>query len=234
MRKIQLPQGYTALVDDEDYERLNCLKWGLYFGGKTVYAYRNKDGSMHRKVMGIVDRSVHIDHIDRNGLNNQKYNLRTVDCAQNQWNAGIHVKNTSGYRGVSKKTGRDRYCVDIQIRGQGYCAGYYATKEEAAIAFNMAAIKHYGEYAFLNEVDMSIVLNRHKEYKLHDYVKYIFKTNIFLEMRLGCHGKIVKVLGNDKYLVQFRNHREPMEWFQLERITSESAIKRIDLFCNKS
>jgi hypothetical protein len=80
MREIQLPKGKIALVDDEDFERLNKLNWNPILCTNTYYAMRNDNGrfsSMHREIMGN-PKGLEVDHIDGNGLNNQKSNLRSV------------------------------------------------------------------------------------------------------------------------------------------------------------
>lgn len=116
MKKIQLTQGKFALVDDPDFEWLNQWKWTVMKkGSRSVgfYAYRKNYGKktdpgrpdgamilMHKLIMQTPSGS-DTDHIDNDGFNNQRVNLRVISRTQNNFNSGIHVNNSSGHRGVS-------------------------------------------------------------------------------------------------------------------------------------
>lgn len=107
MKRIPLTQGKVALVSDEDYEYLMQWKWYARRAGKTFYAGRHvrlklkqKVFHMHRVIaerLGILEAP---DHKDRNGLNNQRSNLRAATISQNKANRGRNKNNTSGYKGV--------------------------------------------------------------------------------------------------------------------------------------
>src|SRR3989304_2105986 len=83
MKEIQLSQGKVALVDDEDFEMLNRYKWSAMRGANTYYAYthiilesgKRTSIAMHRVIMQT-PVGYETDHRDRNGLNNQRFNLR--------------------------------------------------------------------------------------------------------------------------------------------------------------
>lgn len=154
---------YFALVDDEDFEFLNQWKWCTSHT-KTIYAVRaiKENGKttllyMHRFIMGCKqgDGKV-IDHIDYNGLNCQRNNLRICNTSQNT----IHVKRTKGsskYFGVSIRNKRYKTpCIlwgaFISIDGKQTFLGEFKTEIEAAKVYNEAAIKHYGEFAKLNQL----------------------------------------------------------------------------------
>ena len=99
MKEIPLSQGKVALVDDEDYKYLNQWKWYAAKQGNDFYAFRNdytvsppKTVRMHREV--LVEDPRDIDHIDGNGLNNQKVNLRYCTHSQNHQNRN-HLIPTS-------------------------------------------------------------------------------------------------------------------------------------------
>jgi len=166
---------YFAQVDDEDYEYLNQWCWNIKFKGKCQYAERVQweNGvrkgiiKMHKQIIGDYN-GLSLDHIDRNGLNNQRSNLRLCTHKQNCAN-----KNPTGlaskYRGVSfsdgyfykNKAGEKKYCenkkkwvVQIGAMGNGgKWIGAYLTEKEAAIAYNEHAIKLYGEFANLNVIE---------------------------------------------------------------------------------
>jgi HNH endonuclease len=117
MKLIQLTQGEEALVDDEDYDRLSQHKWCANRKGNTYYAVRNirvRPGkythlSMHVEIMryheGEPRKGLEVDHRDRDGLNNQKHNLRYATRSQNLQNN--YTNNTGGFSGVRRYRGRD-------------------------------------------------------------------------------------------------------------------------------
>lgn len=159
IKKIELTQGKFAIVDKEDYERMNQFNW--HFAGG--YARRNKqfpDGKrrivfMHRELMNTPD-GYETDHINGDRLDNRRSNLRVVTRSQNQRNSRPR-KGTSKFKGVSyHKTERHKtsyWVARIQVDGRVKRLGYFKTEIEAARAYNKAAKKHYGVYARLNEVE---------------------------------------------------------------------------------
>lgn len=155
MKEIQLTQGRVALVDDEDYEYLSQWKWYAKNGrGDLFYAYRaiyNKGVQtlikMHRLIMEAPS-DMEVDHIDRNGLNNQKHNLRICTHHQNQYNKGAHEGGTSKYNGVCYMKGW--YVAQISISGKRKFIGRFSSEIDAAIAYDKMARKIYGEFAYLN------------------------------------------------------------------------------------
>lgn len=157
MREINLTQGYVALVDDEDYEKLNAYKWHVKKFKNVIYARRitidKKHILMHREILGVYDNNELIDHKDRNGLNNQKGNLRKCNRAQNRANAkpcGI-----SKYLGITR-TSTAYYAVVFKNK-KGYRSKSFPLTEEgekmAALAYNEKAIEIHGEFANLNIVE---------------------------------------------------------------------------------
>ena len=160
MKEILLTQGYATIVDDEDYEMLSQYKWHVT-NGNNKYAATAKfvNGkivriSMHRLVMGIIKspRSVEVDHIDGNGLNNKRSNLRICERKHNARNTRTH--NKSGYRGINII--RDKwgvwYAANISVDKKRIYLGCFDNPLTAAIAYNNAAIKYHGEFARLNEI----------------------------------------------------------------------------------
>lgn len=148
MKEITLTKGYVALVDDEDYEELNKYKWWVYVSvSNKAYAVRQvsrKTIYMHTQISGIKG----IDHIDRNGLNNQKYNFRFATASQQVVNRV--VVNKTGYRGVHKRG--NNYVADIKFNKIKKYIGIYKTDLEAAKAYDMEAKKLHGAFAVLNNV----------------------------------------------------------------------------------
>ncbi len=156
MKEIRLTQGKVALVDDEDFEWLSKQKWNAHKIRETWYATRHgADGSfyMHRVIMNAPTDKL-VDHIDGNGLNNQKGNLRIASNAENLWNQGRHKNNTSGYKGIYLDKRCNKWAVQIRAnRSSPQCMGYFETAEEAARVYDNAAKKLHGKFARLNFKD---------------------------------------------------------------------------------
>jgi len=158
VKEIELTNGYKALVDDEDYDRINQFKWHYHDG----YAARSKwvDGGpvkimMHREVLGLPFSYVddrQIDHKDRDDLNNTKCNLRICTQSRNLANNNGHRKNplSSQYKGVRKRY--QRWCAQISVNGVTKNIGTFDTEIEAADAYNKKAKDLWGEFAVLNNI----------------------------------------------------------------------------------
>ena len=140
MREIQLTQGKVAQVDDEDFEELNRYKWFARKSRNTYYAGRNsayvagkkrKTINMHCIVMGEL-KGLQTDHIDGNGLNNQKSNLRFVTSRQNSQNKKNTIK-TSQYPGFDWDKSHNKWRSKIVINGTQKHLGYFIV---AAAAFD--------------------------------------------------------------------------------------------------
>lgn len=155
MKKIKLTKGYDAIVDDDEYDRLNKLKWYAHKTGNKVYAKRGGGKSvisMHRLVINLTDPSLFVDHIDGNGLNNQKSNLRPATQSQNQANRG---KSKNKYMGVyltysSKSESSYRWRAQCTKDCKKYMSPLFKTEKEAALWYNQKATELHGEFAKLN------------------------------------------------------------------------------------
>lgn len=147
--------GLEAIVDDEDFDRLNSWTWNAYRnkGYSSWYATRQtEDGfiiSMHREIMGCTrgDR-VRIDHCNRNTLDNRKSNLRECSPSQNSANSGLYRTNSTGYRGVYRKG--NKWQAKICINRKTITLGTFDTSEAAAEAYDVAAIRAFGSFAYQN------------------------------------------------------------------------------------
>lgn len=155
MKQIELTRGQVALVDDEDYDVLMQWSWYAYPTCGLWYAIRGtrkgggyKNIRMHRFVMNVPD-DMQVDHIDRNGLNNQKDNLRICTKAENLKNKNLYKSNKTGYRGV-QKTKYNSYKAAIRLHGTIVHLGTFKSAEEAARAYDAAAFENFGSYANLN------------------------------------------------------------------------------------
>lgn len=137
MRKIKLTQGKFALVDDEDFEELNKYKWSTLKHTHTYYAcrvYKKYMILMHRVVLKAKKGEI-CDHINRNGLNNTRSNLRIATRRQNAINSKINARNTSGHTGVSWDKSRKKWVVRSKINGKYLYLGRYNNKDLAIEAY---------------------------------------------------------------------------------------------------
>lgn len=154
MKEIKLTQDKVALVDDEDYDYLMQWKWHILNQTHSSYAVRNEiiNGKrqsirMHRIIMNT-PKGVEVDHVDRNGLNNQKSNLRNCTSTQNKCNSQYKLPK-SGFIGVhTHKNGH--IMAYISVKNKQIHLGCFKTIELAAKARDEAAIKYRGEFANLN------------------------------------------------------------------------------------
>ena len=159
MKQIPLKQGKHTIVDDEDFEYLSQWKWHLMTVGyaarhrrKGDYGWRNYNTGivyMHRVILNTPEGK-HTDHINGNKLDNRRSNLRTCSNAENIRNIKIPRHNTSGFKGVSWDRVNKKYKVKITFNRKYIFLGRYQSPTEAALAYNVAAKKHYGEFARLN------------------------------------------------------------------------------------
>lgn len=110
---------------------------------------------MHRAILDP-PRGVLVDHVDGNGLNNCRANLRTCTYAENSRNRRPAVGHSSRYLGVTFARSVGRWQAGITVAGKSVYLGQYDTEEEAAQAYNVAAIGHHGSFARLNAIAQGI------------------------------------------------------------------------------
>ena len=155
-----------VLIDTDDWEKVKGYRWHLLLSGyaKVHYAKAHiphpdggtvphKNGyprsrrtvlQLHHAVLGKPAKGLVTDHIDGNGLNNCKSNLRHVTQKQNRENQKMHSTNTSGFRGITfhKRAKNKKWWAKTSVDGRVHSLGYYYTKEEAAEAYDKGVVKY--------------------------------------------------------------------------------------------
>jgi hypothetical protein len=150
MKEIKLTRGKVALVDDEDFEYLNQWKWFFnkgYAGRHTGPRHRRKLVLMHRDILCVPDGLV-TDHINHDGLDNRRSNLRSCTRAQNYANSDIHSNNTSGAKGVRLRKDTKKWSAIIKHNQKVIYLGCFKNLDEAARAYKDKAREIYGEFAY--------------------------------------------------------------------------------------
>lgn len=154
-----------VLFDDKDYHLIKDYVWHIRYDKGNFYARCNiwvngkrKSPKIHRIILGISNKPrPHVDHKNRNGLDNRRCNLRIATHSENASNIGKNSRNTTGYKGVflykephqnAGKFTATTKCKDKVIHG-----GYFNTAIEAAVRYNEIALQYHGEFAFLNKID---------------------------------------------------------------------------------
>jgi hypothetical protein len=157
-KEIPLTNGMVALVDADDFDLVRGYRWNPVRSTKaaaTLYArtaLRGKDGyylKMHILILGKMPGKV-IDHINGNGLDNRRCNLRHVTVSQNQANSAKHIKGSSSFKGVSWVRRDSRWKAQITVNYRSIWLGSFESAEEAARAYDDAAMRHFGECARVN------------------------------------------------------------------------------------
>ena len=148
-------EGRFTLVDDEDFEYLNQFNWHLTPNGyakrcenRTLSPgiYSIKNHQMSRNIMNVTDRSILVDHINHDKLDNRKRNLRLCTATQNLGNM-VSKTGNSKYKGVRYRSDRKKWVARIHKNHKQMNLGHYETEIEAAEAYDKKALEIYGEFA---------------------------------------------------------------------------------------
>lgn len=155
--------GKIVLLDPEDLERISKYNWRGYcdrgkYGTYFQCSINKKTTKLHRFILGVTDPKISIDHINRNTFDNRKCNLRICEKgAQNAINRPKQRNNTTGYKGVFQR--KDKYLKEpvyraaIRVEQRLLHLGHFKDPKDAAKAYNEAAKKYFGEFAYLNPIE---------------------------------------------------------------------------------
>ena len=156
MKFIGLTQNQKAVIDDEDFDRINKYKWhasansttGKYYARGSIWLNkRTISFKMHRLILNAA-KGEQVDHINGDTLDNRKKNLRICNNQQNQQNQIHHRKNNKlGIKGVYWDSERRKFRADIRVNGKLLCLGRFNILGDADSAYRIAEDKYFGEFS---------------------------------------------------------------------------------------
>lgn len=153
---VPLTRGHFAVIDRADTPLVESHCWSVSVRRNRCYAYRDERRGgrrqtiyMHQIIMGVEHGELP-DHIDGDGLNNRRANLRPTVSGQNNANQRLRSDNTSGFKGVAWDKNRQSWVAQISQNGVHRGIGRFATAEEAAKAYDDSARELFGAFARLN------------------------------------------------------------------------------------
>lgn len=152
---VILTQGKHAIINSDDWDLIKTHKWFAYKNGNNFYAAtqipigkrKQRMLGMHRVIIGSHDKKYVVDHIDGNGLNNTRENLRLCKPQENSKNSSIRKTNKSGFKGVDFHKGSKKWRAQISSNGKKIHIGYFDTPINAHKAYCEFAKKHHQEFA---------------------------------------------------------------------------------------
>jgi len=222
---IQLTKGKQAIIDARDFEWLNQWNWCYWTSRSCIGGYaaridlssgRRVKISMHRLIfekhaLTPLGSENDVDHRSRDKLDNRFQNLRLATRLQNCGNRSLSKNNNSGYKGI--RAIGNKWGAQINENGKRVHIGCYATAEEAALAYNEAALRVYGEFASLNKVENAILFSKTKD--LNACKEHVFRGVSFVK-RSGKWAAYAKKDGKRVHLGCFE--------------TEDLAIQRVEQY----
>jgi hypothetical protein len=150
--EIPLTRGYVTRIDDADRVFTDGHRWtaAVEPSRRAVYAVGKVNGRAVYLHSLLAPDWAEVDHVDGDGLNNCRYNLRDGAGFRNNANKVMLRNNTSGYKGVGWNKRKSKWRASIMINRKSIFLGYFNTPEEAADAYDQAAVRYFGEYALTN------------------------------------------------------------------------------------
>lgn len=150
---VPLTKGYEAIIDASDVPLVAMWHWCVAVRPHAIYAQRSqkingrqKTISLHRSILSP-SNNLYIDHINGNGLDNRRVNLRFATNSQNQHNSKIRIDNTSKVKGVTFHMRDKKWTARIRLDNKQHNLGSFATPEAAAAVVAHARAKMHGAFA---------------------------------------------------------------------------------------
>ena len=170
---VPLTRGYYAIIDAEDAPLVEGVSWRAKPGNTgIIYAARDcRDGSgnwtvvrMHRVILGAKDKTL-VDHLDHDGLNNRRNNIRLCSHSENNQNARKRIKGSSKYKGIYWKERDKKWYARIMLNGKRIFLGSYDTEDEAHKAYCKASRDLHKEFGCTAS---DIQINQHRTGGRHE------------------------------------------------------------------
>ena len=147
--KVAVGRGRWAKIDPDDVGLVSYCSWYMDDQG---FARNSHNQRMHRVILGLLPGKPDVDHHNHDRLDNRRSNLRVATRSQNNANQRKRTGTVSRFKGVWWIADRKKWGAQICVNGKHHRIGRFATEEEAAQAYNRAALAAWGEFALLNEV----------------------------------------------------------------------------------
>lgn len=222
---IPITKNLVAIIDKEDEEKILPHKWYAFgkenhknpifwAARKTRIDGKQKTLLMHREILKPPENAV-VDHINGDGLDNRKCNLRIATVSQNRANERS-IRNRMGFRGVSlsSKGHKKPFYAKIICNHRTYFLGHYETIEQAAMAYDKKAIELFGDFAVLNfpqQVSISNEINEAKEAIeiLNEVQTYLEQNKILAIAEWDFDEQAPKIAKAIKLIQKFSDKHQP-------------------------
>ncbi|MDA3818433.1 MAG: AP2 domain-containing protein [Prolixibacteraceae bacterium] len=142
----------TVLIDASDIELVNKYKWYFNSDGYATTTPKNRIAIRMHKLIFPVESPHQVDHANKNKSDNRRCNLRKATTGQNRSNVGLTNSNTIGFKGVSKRPGVKSWRAMIKYKQKQISIGTFKSAQEAADAYDKAALELHGEFAYTNKM----------------------------------------------------------------------------------
>jgi hypothetical protein len=228
--EIDLGKGLIAVIDDADAEMVAGYDWYAFKSRDKFYAVAGAGRNrifLHKHIMGA-GPGEQIDHTDNQSLNCRRLNLRPATHQQNAWNMKPLKREgrATPYKGVSLDRTHGRYKAQIMHDGRRISLGYFNTAEDAARAYNEAAERLRGDFAYLNSVALPQHATLHANLEILGILGILERRKSLFPQYFGysCHPHTVEAAGsnpappNDLHKIAY-----PPSAFTLPRSTRRSG-----------